>query len=302
MKKFWLAAFLVMGGTLTHAQTKTLAERLGYPKDTRLLIIHADDLGVSHSENQASIIAMEQGSVSSASIMVPTPWFTEIANYARQHPKADLGLHLTLTSEWNNYKWRGLAENTPGLHNPQGFLYGEVDSVYRSASPREVEMELRAQIEKARRFGIDVTHLDSHMGTLFGNAEFLKVYIQMGRSYKLPVMLPSFARSQLSGFLTDQDVLVDDIRTASVEDYTKGMAEYYSTVLHDLKPGVTVLIIHTAYDDTEMKAVTIGHPNWGAAWRQADFDFFTSEKCKLLLKDQHIRVITWREIRDKLFR
>jgi predicted glycoside hydrolase/deacetylase ChbG (UPF0249 family) len=285
-----------------NSQTLTTQEKLGYSRDAKLVIIHADDLGVSHSENMASTAAMENGSVSSASIMVPTPWFTEIATYARSHPKADLGLHLTLTSEWKNYKWRSLADNVPGLNNREGFLFASVDSVYKSASLAEIEKELRTQIEKAKQFGIDVTHLDSHMGTLFGNPDYLKIYIRLGREYKLPVMIPKQVTGMLGSFLNDKDVVVDDIQTASPENFKNGMETYYKGVLNGLKPGLNVIIIHTAYNDKEMQSVTVDHPDWGAAWRQADYDFFTSETCKRILKDQGIHVVTWREVRDKLIR
>src|SRR5688572_20186386 len=114
--------------TLAWGQAKSIREKLGYPKDAKLVIIHADDLGVAHSENAASINAMEKGSVSSASIMVPTPWFPEIAHYASTHAAADLGLHITLTSEWKYLKWGPVtsAQQVPGLVNKQGFLYASV--------------------------------------------------------------------------------------------------------------------------------------------------------------------------------
>jgi hypothetical protein len=105
MKKYFSSLLLVIVCFASLAQTKTVTEQLGYPADSKLLIIHADDLGVSHSENEASISAFQNGSVNSGSIMVPCPWFPEIANYATQHPTADLGLHLTLTAEWKFYKW-----------------------------------------------------------------------------------------------------------------------------------------------------------------------------------------------------
>lgn len=303
MKKlFFVFTNLVACSILAFTQNLTVQEKLGYPSDTKLLIIHADDLGVSHSENEATISALEKGSVSSASIMVPTPWFSEIAAYCRLHPKADFGLHLTLTSEWNYYKWSSLSVETPGLNNKEGFLFASVDSVYASASIAEVEKELRKQIEKAKQFGIDVTHLDSHMGTLFGRPDYLKLYISLGREYKMPVMIPKFLAPGLGNFLTNKDVLVNDVKIANPEDFKKGMPAFYKGVLDSVKSGLTVLIIHTAYDDKEMRSVTIDHPDYGAAWRQADYNFFTSEACKKLLKDKNIKVITWREIRDKLYR
>ena len=287
----------------------TTQEKLGYPKDSKLLIIHADDLGVAHSQNQGTIYAMEKGSVRSASIMVPCPWFSEIASYAVAHPQADFGLHLTLTSEWKYYKWGPLAGRTavPGLINKSGFFYDDVDSVYQFAKLDEIEKELRAQIEKAKQFGIDVTHFDSHMATLFGRADYLKLLIRLGREYKVPVLLNrSGPRSpfneELKGFITDKDVMLDGIYTASPEDFKNGMENFYTNILKSLKPGLYEFIIHVAHDNEEMQAITIDHPDWGAAWRQADYNFFTSENCKKLLSDQNIHVITWREIRDKLVR
>ncbi len=286
-----------------------LQEKLGYSKDSKLLILHADDLGMSHSENAATIYAMENGSVNSGSIMVPCPWFSEIAAYARTHSRADLGLHLTLNSEWNFLKWGPVTSKSevPGLVNQNGFFFSSVDSVQKSGKPAEVEKELRAQIEKAKQFGIDVTHFDSHMGALFGKPEYLKVLIKLGREYKVPVMLskPGFLAAfnvNLDSVVTDKDVLLDMIYTASPQDYKNGMENYYTGVLKSLQPGVSILIFHVGYNDSEMQAATVDHIDWGAAWRQADFNFFASENCKKLLKEQDIHLITWREIRDKLLR
>src|SRR5262249_58665076 len=154
-------------------ESKSLAERLGYQADARLLIVHADDLAVAHSVDAASIKALETGSVSSASIMVPCPWLTEIAGYAQAHPQADLGLHLTLTSEWALYRWGPVAPKNQvlSLFARDGYLYPTEREAAKNINPREAEVEIRAQIEKARAFGINPTHLDSHMGTLFQTKE-----------------------------------------------------------------------------------------------------------------------------------
>jgi predicted glycoside hydrolase/deacetylase ChbG (UPF0249 family) len=307
MKKLF-PPFLLIIVVSVDAQ-KTLQERLGYSKDAKLLILHADDLGMSHSENAATFYGIEHGSISSASIMMPTPWIAEAANYQHQHPTADFGLHLTLTSEWNYLKWGSVApsSNVPGLLNKNGFLFSSVDSVYRTATAAEVEKELRAQIEKARSLGIDITHLDSHMGTLFGRTDYLKVLIKLGREYKVPVLLckPIFKLAfhvDLDSLTTDKDVAIDMIYMAYPPDYKNGMDNFYTGILKSLKPGVSELIFHAAYNDSEMQAATIDHPDYGAEWRQADFNFFSGEKCKTVLQEQNIRLITWREIRDKLLR
>ncbi len=305
IKTLLLFVMIMFAGSWVTAQ-QTLAERLGYPKDTKLLIIHSDDLGVSHSENVASTLAMERGSVSSASIMVPTPWFSEIAAYAAARPKSDFGLHLTLTSEWKYYKWGPLAQNVPGLTNKGGFFYSSVDSVHALAKIQEVEKELRTQIEKAKQFGIDVTHFDSHMGALFGKPEYVKLLMKLGREYKVPVMAiktgPDMVFNVPFNDLTDKDIFADAIYTANPDNFKNGMAAYYTGVINSMKPGLNIFIIHTAYDDREMQGIAVDHPDWGAAWRQADFNFFNSQECKNLLNDQNIKVITWREIRDKLVR
>jgi chitin disaccharide deacetylase len=304
MKKLLTLSFVFFGLLSAPAQP-TLQEKLGYPKDTRLLIIHADDLGLSYSENKASTFAMENGSVSSASIMVPCPWFPEIAAYAKAHPKADLGLHLTLTSEWKYFKFGPATakEKVPGLVNKNGFFFESVDSVLRSAKPAEVELEIRAQIERAKQFGIDISHLDSHMGTLFANKDYLTALIKVGREYKLPVMLhKQITQSLPADFLTPKDVMMDMIYIANPQDYKNGMDNFYTGVIKSLKPGVSIILLHAAYDDREMQGITIDHPDYGATWRQADFNFFTSEACKNLLKENKVRLVTWREIRDKLLR
>jgi chitin disaccharide deacetylase len=298
---------LLLTFSISYGQ-QTLQERLGYAKDARLLILHADDLGMCHSENAATFYSMEHGSVNSAAIMMPTGWVMEVADYQHKHPTADFGLHLTLTSEWDFLKWGPVAgrDPVPGLVNAKGYLFSSVDSVLRAATAAEVEKELRAQIEKAKQLGIDFTHLDSHMGTLFTRPDYLQVLIKLGREYKVPVLLSKvFQQAYYLNIdsLTDaHEVVIDMIYTASPQDYKNGMEKYYTSVLKSLKPGVSELIFHVGYDDSELQAATINHEYWGARWRQADFDFFTSENCKKLLKEQSIQLITWREIRDKVLR
>jgi len=292
------------------AQQKTVAERLGYHINAKLLIIHADDLGVSHSENMASIKALEESPVNSASIMVPCPWFPEIAAYAREHSSTDLGLHLTLTSEWKYYKWGPVTstDSVISLINDEGYFYDLVPKVAEHADPDHVEIELRNQVKKALAMGIDVTHLDTHMGAVFATPEFAEAYIKVGHEFKLPVMItiesgeipPAY--SKVFGMLDADDVVVDRILTAGPQDFTSGMAQFYTKTLSTLQPGLNCLLIHTAYDNDEMQAITIDHPDWGAAWRQADFDFFTSIECKKILDDNNIVLVTWRELRDKITR
>ena len=303
-----LVLYFILISVVSFSQPRTLQERLGYPNDARLLIIHADDLGVAHSENIASVNAMERGSVSSASIMVPCPWLPEIAAYAKAHPEADLGLHLTLTSEWKFYKWKPVAPNdeVSSLLDDQGYLNESVEEFVKNAKPDEVEKELRSQIDRAVRLGIDPTHLDAHMGAALASPNFLPLLLKLGREYKIPVHIgKEFSQAfgyDFSKYLTEKDVVIDRTIIATKPAYDSGMEAFYINQIKSLPPGVHVLLLHAAHDDDEMKAITIDHEDYGATWRQHDVDFFTSEKCKKLLEEQKIRVITWREIRDKIVR
>ena len=283
------------------AQEKTIAERLGYPRDAKLLIVHADDLGMSHSVNAATIKAFESGLVNSGSIMVPCPWFSEIATYARANPQADLGLHLTLTSEWTSFRWGPVMpiDRVSSLVDKDGYFYLTETEAASHADPKEVELEITAQVERARVAGIQPTHLDSHMGTLYQNKALFEVFLKVARKYKLPVRVARawFGQADfLPETLKADDVYIDrilDINTAvAVNDWAK----FYSDGIKNLEPGVTEVVIHLAYDDAEMRGATFNHPNWGAAWRQRDFEFFTSDAFRKLLQENQIKLITWREL------
>jgi chitin disaccharide deacetylase len=285
----------------TQTSSKPLAERLGYPDGAKLLIVHADDLGMAHSVDAASVKAFESGLVTSGSIMVPCPWFSEIAAYARSHREADLGLHLTLTSEWSLYRWGPVLskERAPTLFDQSGYLYPTEDVAAAHINAREVEAEIRAQIERARAYGIQPTHLDSHMGTLYQNKELFDVLLRVARDNGLPVRVSKEALADtpfLASILRSGDILIDRVVTIGPDVSPNGWAEFYTNAIKGLKPGVTELVIHLAFDDEEMRAVTTNHPDWGAAWRQRDFDFFTGETFRRLLRENNVKLITWREI------
>lgn len=283
------------------AQKPTLAERLGHPRDAKLLIVHADDLGMSRSVNAATIKAFESGLVNSGSIMVPCPWFPEIATYARANPQADLGLHLTLTSEWTSFRWGPVTskDRVSSLLDKNGYFYLTESEAASKADPKEVEMEIRAQIERAKAFGIQPTHLDSHMGTLYQNKALFEVFLRVAREYKLPVRIAKtwFARADfLPQTLNPDDVFIDRILDINPTVAPNDWAKFYSDAIRKLEPGVTEIVIHLAYDDAEMRGASHDHSDWGAAWRQRDLDYFTSDAFRQLLKDQQIKLITWRDL------
>jgi len=286
---------------VAHSQEKTLAERLGYPRDAKLLIVHADDLGMSHSVNAATIKAFETGLVNSGSIMVPCPWLSEIAAFARANPQADLGLHLTLTSEWTSFRWGPVSsrDRVSSLLDKDGYFYLTESDAAAKADSKQVEMEITAQIERARALGIQPTHLDSHMGTLYQNKALFEVFLRVARSQKLPVRVAKawFSRADfLPSVLSADDVYIDRILDITQTVAPQDWASFYSDALKKLEPGVTEVVIHLAYDDAEMRAATVDHPDWGAAWRQRDFDFFTSDAFRKILQENQIKLITWREI------
>jgi predicted glycoside hydrolase/deacetylase ChbG (UPF0249 family) len=297
-RRLWLLTLPWVAGL---AQTKNAAQQLGYPVDTKLLIIHADDLAVSHSQDRASFAALDRRAATAASIMVPCPWLHEVAAYAKAHPDADLGLHLTLTSEWRDYKWGPAASRNevPGLLAPDGNLWSDVPPVVKNAKPAEVEAEIRTQIRWAMQVGIRPTHLDSHMGALFTPA-FLPVYVRVAREYGLPflAMRQKEAPAEMSALLKDTDILPDAILIATPNVKPEDWASYYVGLVSSLKPGLTELIVHLAYDDAEMQAVTTDHPAYGSAWRQRDFDVVTGSEFHKALAENQVKLIGWREIQQ----
>jgi len=188
------AAVLSAGMTGTGAD-QPLNVRLGYAADSKLLIINADDLAMSHSENDASLTAFDNKLITSATVMVPCPWFGEVAVYAKAHPDADLGLHLTLTAEWQTFRWGPVTPRTlvPSLVGPDGFFYSTTEEFARHAKVDEVETEVRAQIERARSMGLEPTHLDAHMHALYATPELFAVLRKVAREYRLPIRM---ARNQ----------------------------------------------------------------------------------------------------------
>jgi predicted glycoside hydrolase/deacetylase ChbG (UPF0249 family) len=292
-----------------YAQTdtaQTTARRLGYGPETKLLMVHADDAGMCHSVNTATSEALLSGGVQSASIMMPCPWVSEMADFARQHPDLDIGLHLTFTSEWKHYRWRPVApaEKVKGLLDPDGYMWRDVRSAATHASPAEIETELRAQLERARHFGIQFTHVDTHMGTVYARPEYFDVYTKVAREAGVPCMIPRptpEAAAELSQYpITaamleakerDGFVLLDRLVTGVPGSTLDERKESYRQLLRKLKPGVTKLIVHLAKDDPEIRAVTNA---WQPRW--SDFQFWTSADARALRAEAGVRPVTYREL------
>jgi chitin disaccharide deacetylase len=289
-----LALLLIAG---LPAQTKTIAERLGYAADSKLLILHADDLGVAHSEDVASFEALDKRAVSSASIMVPCPWLTEVADYAKEHPDADLGLHLTLTSEWKTYRWGAVEskDKVPSLLGPDGTFWLDSPIVAAHDDPQEAERELRAQVDRAVAMGIRPTHLDGHMAAVFSTPRLFARYVRVAHDYHLPFLAVKLFGADFSE-LSDQDIVVDSVVIASPEVKRERWKNFYLDSIKNMKPGLTEMIVHLGHDDAELEAIMVEHEAYGAAWRQRDFDVITGAEFQKALQDNHIVVIRWRDL------
>lgn len=298
-RSYWPSLALLLLASTLSAQTRSVAERLGYPSDAKLLILHADDLGVAHSENVASFAALDSGAVSSASIMMPTPWVAEVATYAKAHPNADLGLHLTLTAEWASYKWGSVAsrDSVRSLLDSAGVFPADVPPVVARAKLAEVERELRAQVRRAIALGIRPTHLDSHMGTLFATPALLATYVKVAHEFGLPFLavkgMPGLDRAKLGA----RDVVIDTVVMAGDDVPRAQWKQFYLDALTKLKPGVSEMIVHLGRDDAELQAVTVDHEPYGSAWRQRDYDVVTSAEFRQALRDNHIILIGYRDLR-----
>jgi hypothetical protein len=282
---------------------KTLAEKLGFEPDAKLLIVHADDIGLARSVNVASARAFESGGITSGSVMVPSPWFPDFAAYYREHQPLDVGIHITLTAEWNYYKWGGVspAGEIPSLLDDYGHFYPTVEAVAQHAVPGEVEKEVRAQIERALALGIRPTHLDTHMGCMLVIPALVQVYLKLGKEYDLPLLIP---RSWLQSVPAEhrdavaaEHVLLDGLYMIDAEDPAKSRSERYRDMIAAMGSGLNELIVHLGIDDTELQAVTVDHPDFGSAWRQKDLDFVTGQEFRDLLKAHDIKLVSWDQIR-----
>jgi predicted glycoside hydrolase/deacetylase ChbG (UPF0249 family) len=297
-----LASLLV--ATALPAQTKNAAERLGYPRDAKLVILHADDMGVAHSENLASFAALESGAVNSGSIMMPTPWVTEVAEYAKAHPNADLGLHLVLNSEWQTYRWGGLAprDQVPSLYSSDWTFPRSTDTVAMRAQQDEVEKELRAQVERAYAIGLKPTHLDSHMGALYQTPELFATYLKVARAYKLPFLhFIGRADPAVVAQLSPNDIVATKVVALQEAGTPEQWRRNYLDAVRDLKPGLTIIQVHLGYDNDELRAVTAGWDRWDAKWRQQDFDVLSSAEFRQALKDNGAVLVTYRDIQKAMY-
>ena len=326
MRKKIVLFFLFLNFHFVSAQDETFAEKLGFPKGATVLILHVDDVGMSWDSNEGAIHALEKGVANSVSVMMPCPWVPGFLHYLKDHPRVDAGLHLTLTSEWKDYRWGPLAgkPSTPGLVDPEGALWPSVADVVKNASADEVEKEIRAQLERARKAGFEPSHLDSHMGTLFATPQFLERYIKVGIENKIPVMFPGGHNTMILRQLNNSEEslkqlretgqllwnsglpVLDDLHNVSYgfrypevpnlsdAELQKFATSRYIETIKELKPGLTMVIMHCTSPSEIFSYIT----NSGRI-RKGDLLAMTDPEFKKFLEAEKIILTTWREVKER---
>ena len=286
-------------------QYENLSELLGFNKDDKLLILHADDLGLSESVNKASFDALDNNYVNSASVMIPAPKTLQVASYFKKNPNTDLGLHLTFTAEWKDYKWSGISPNDSivSLINSNGDFFEKKKYFIKKGDYLDVKKELQAQIDYAKSIGINPTHLDSHEGALFFSPEFFKVYLELGEKNKLPVFIPQVLAPHFnSDFNKPRNIVVVNKmymadKTVSFENWTK----YYIDILDNLNPGLNEIIVHLGFDDEEMRKITSQRIAYGSKWRNLDYLLVSSPEFQKALVKNNIKLVNWKQIKNLMY-
>lgn len=285
---------------------------LGYGPRDRVVIIHADDIGMCQATLPAIADLMEFGVTSSAAVMVPCPWFPQTAAFCREHPEVDMGVHLTVNCEWEVYRWGALSTADPasGLLDQDGYLHGSPAATWEHAWPDAVATEMRLQVERALTAGIEPTHLDTHMGTVV-RPPFLQAYVDLAMEHRLPVFLPRHYKERLMSRGGDQELAAEGARITE-ELESRGVPLFDAItmlplhdpsdqvgvirkVTDDLQPGLTMLIFHPARDTPELRALA---PDWPS--RVANYEALMSPEVRNHIRASGVEVIGYRPLRDLL--
>jgi predicted glycoside hydrolase/deacetylase ChbG (UPF0249 family) len=298
----------VGGGTAAADEAKTWAERLGWPAGKRVVIFHADDVGMCYEANQAAQRGLSQGAYRSASAMVPCPWFNEMAAWCVAHPQYDVGLHLALTSEWKYYRWGPVAphEKVPGLLDPLGYFFPDVLHVALSAKPEEVATEIRAQLARARRLGMQPSHIDTHMGTLYARPDYTQAYLRMAMDEQIPAMViemtpRTIEKFQKQGYPITETSLklqagytlprLDDFHSVGEGKSYEEKRQKLCDQLRLFQPGLNEIIYHPSVETEGLKHIT-------NSWQQRVWEdrLFADPAVQRFIKENDILVTDWREV------
>jgi predicted glycoside hydrolase/deacetylase ChbG (UPF0249 family) len=292
-------------------QPNPVLKKLGFADDDRVVIIHTDDIGMCQASVEAYSDLWEIGLISSGATMVPCPWFPEAAAFCRDHPEVDMGVHLTLTSEWQTYRWGPISTRDPlsGLMDDEGFFPRTSEAVQETGDPDAVQVEIEAQIQRAKAAGIAPTHADTHMGSV-ASARFITPYVQTALGSRLPPMLfrmdeagwqevgldaytAALAVQMMAQLEADGMPLLDHITGLELDpaQAPPDRIAYAKEMLGGLEPGITHFVIHPSKDTPELRAIT---PDWPC--RVADYEAFSSDDLRQWVADSGIQVIGYRAL------
>ncbi len=296
------------GSMFGAAAEPTFAQRMGWGPEDRVVIFNNDDAGMSHGQNLGSIRSFEGGVLKSWTIMMPCSWVTEIRDYLEENPDVCAGLHITHTSEFGRYRWRPLVGRTvaPGLYDEDGYMWPSVAEVVEHATADEVEAELRAQIQMAEDMGIDITHYDTHMGTMNGSPEFFERYVNVAIEKGIPIRV---AVNRIEGDISEERrarmeetaerlwdaglPVLDYLHVSSYGWEKDEKLERYIDLIRTLPPGVTEVIVHAAYPTEDFNRITASGPT-----RYGDLLAMTDPRLKEAIEEEGVIVISWRELHE----
>jgi predicted glycoside hydrolase/deacetylase ChbG (UPF0249 family) len=304
-----LALPVVAQSHKTKKESKTWAEKLTFPKGKKVLLLHMDDIGMCPEANTAAIRYIENKNIMSAAVMMPCPNAAEFIEWAKTHPAADIGLHLTLTSEWQKYRWPPVsnASKVPGLIDPDGKLWHEVPDVVVHASAQEVETEIRAQIEKCIALGYRPTHIDTHMGTLYGSLEYTKAFLKVAQEYNIPANAIDMSDPDVVSQFKRQGYPFNDETASTLDKYQLPKLDNFTSVgpgatyeqkrdtflalIKSLKPGLTEIIFHPSVQTENLKAIT-------GSWQQRvwEAELFSDPIVTEFFQKEGIIITNWKEI------
>jgi len=291
---------------------KPLMEKLGFSNNDRAVIIHTDAIGMCHASMQAFKDLWQFGTITSGAVMVPCAWFPAVAQMCRENSEMDMGVHATLNAEWDVYRWSPLStlDKASGLLDADGYFHQWHQAVYDNAKVEAVNLEVNIQIERALAAGIDVTHVDSHMGTIMSPL-FIQSYIRAAASRRLPNMLP---RTNAEGIqmmgVTEEELRMYEPIMQQLESMGVPMLEgiigmplehdqdhlgLAKKLLSELPTGITHFILHPSIDTPELRAIC---PDWQA--RVANYNAFMSDDLKQFIEQEDIKLIGYRQIRDAM--
>ncbi len=307
-----LVTILFFMTSCNNEKKNTNAEKLGFSSGTKVLLMHCDDAGMCDEANIAVRNYFETGDIQSAAVMVPCPYAEEIILWAKTQDSPDLGVHLTLTSEWKTWRWGPVADTlkVPGLVDPEGKMWHDVPDVLMHATAGEVETEVRAQIDKVLGMGFRPTHIDTHMGTLYGSVDYLKVFLKIAEEYNLPANAidlsdPAIAENfRKEGYPITVEVvdLLNEYPLPKLDNFSsvpngktyEEKRDNFFALVSSLKPGLTEIIFHPSVETDNLKTIT-------NSWQQRvwEAELFSDPVVKKFFKDNGIILTTWKEIMER---